>query len=463
MRVTMYVLNDVTRDSRVLREAASLAAAGHEVTVIGTTRPDEASGGRESRDGFSVIRVAMLRRWPLWYVWLQHPWRLRRRLAGEVRAGARRGPRGAARALLAIAAAIVSLPWIAVRGAWQLISRQMLRRPAGRNWLDYVLWWRSFVFGWGRAALAVAPPSDIHHANDMETLPTAIAAAHRDGGQVVYDSHEIFLEWGEHRRQPAWLRAVVGRWERRLAQRSAAVVTVNEACAAELKRRLDPGRIVVVHNCPPRWTPPEPPTNKLRIAAGIADGGPIVLCHGGFQANRGLEQTALALTRSGFDRVHLVFLGYRTAILEPIVAAFPDPGRIHVLPAVTPDELLGWVVGADVDAIVFQPTELNNVISTPNKLFESIAAGVPVVSSDFPVRRLVVIDDPDGPLGSVCDPTDPDAIAAALHSILHLDPAARADLRRRCLQAAHARWNWETESARLVELYASLASEAATA
>jgi len=128
MRVTMYVLNDVTRDSRVLREAASLAAAGHEVTVIGTTRPDEASGGRETRDGFSVIRVAILRRWPLWYVWLQHPWRLRRRLAGEVRAGAQRGPRGAVRALLAIAAAIVSLPWIAVRGAWQLVSRQVLRR-----------------------------------------------------------------------------------------------------------------------------------------------------------------------------------------------------------------------------------------------------------------------------------------------------------------------------------------------
>ena len=185
-----------------------------------------------------------------------------------------------------------------------------------------------------------------------------------------------------------------------------------------------------------------------------------MLCHGGFQANRGLEQTAAALAQPGLERSHLVFLGYRTAILEPIVAAFPNPGRIHVLPAVPPEELLGWVVGADVDAIVFQPTELNNVISTPNKLFESFAAGVPVVSSDFPIRRQIVIDDPDGPLGAVCDPTDPIAIAAAIRSIVDLEPDARADLRRRCLEAAHARWNWETESARLISLYADLAREA---
>jgi glycosyltransferase involved in cell wall biosynthesis len=162
------------------------------------------------------------------------------------------------------------------------------------------------------------------------------------------------------------------------------------------------------------------------------------------------------MTRPGLERVHLVFLGYRTAILEPIVTAFPRPDRIHVLPAVPPEELLGWVAGADLDSILFQPTELNNLISTPNKLFESLAAGVPVISSDFPVRRRIIIDDPDGPLGAVCDPTDPEAIAAAIRSIIDLDPAGRADLRRRCLEAAHARWNWETESARLVDLYASL-------
>ena len=225
-------------------------------------------------------------------------------------------------------------------------------------------------------------------------------------------------------------------------------------CALQLERRLGTTDIVVVHNCPPRWDPPQPPEDRIRHAADIPAGAPVVLLHGGFQAGRGIEQTVAAFGRPGFEAVHLVFLGYRLGVLDPILAESPS-GRFHVLPAVDPDQVVPWVAGADVDVMVFQPTELNNVVSTPNKLFESLAAGVPVVSSDFPSRRRIVIDDPDGPLGAVCDPTDPDAIADAIEGILGLEPVARADLRARCLRAAHERWNWETESAKLVDLYAS--------
>ena len=130
---------------------------------------------------------------------------------------------------------------------------------------------------------------------------------------------------------------------------------------------------------------------------------------------------------------------------------------MHVLPAVPPDELSDWVASADVGAMPNQPRTLNERLSTPNKLFETLAVGLPVVSSDFPERRRIIIGDPDGPLGALCDPTNPASIAAALRSVLDLDPAARDDLRRRCLQAAHERWNWETEGARLVQLYADLA------
>jgi glycosyltransferase involved in cell wall biosynthesis len=104
-----------------------------------------------------------------------------------------------------------------------------------------------------------------------------------------------------------------------------------------------------------------------------------------------------------------------------------------------------------------QPHTLNERYSTPNKLFESLAVGTPVVSSDFPERRRIVIDDPDGPLGAVCDPTRPEAIARALHEILSLSPDAMADLRGRCRRAAHERYNWELESAELLGLYARLA------
>lgn len=70
----------------------------------------------------------------------------------------------------------------------------------------------------------------------------------------------------------------------------------------------------------------------------------------------------------------------------------------------------------------------------------------------------IVLDDPAGPLGAACDPTDADAVAAAIRSILERSAAEREELRARCLLAAHERWNWETEVARLVALYDDLAA-----
>ncbi|NBU25512.1 MAG: hypothetical protein EBS39_07820 [Gammaproteobacteria bacterium] len=102
------------------------------------------------------------------------------------------------------------------------------------------------------------------------------------------------------------------------------------------------------------------------------------------------------------------------------------------------------------------PSTLNHRISTPNKLFESIGAGVPVIGSDFATMRDILLSDPDGPLGAVCDPTNPQEVANAIHSILSMSPSDRADLRARCIRAAATRWNWEAQAARLTELYATL-------
>jgi glycosyltransferase involved in cell wall biosynthesis len=274
----------------------------------------------------------------------------------------------------------------------------------------------------------------------------------------VYDSHELFLEAGTVATQPRWSKVGLRRTEARLARAAAAVVTVNGAIAEELVARYGIARPTVVHNCPPKPSG-IPARDRLRSALGLGPDVPIVICHGGFGANRGIEQTAAALLEPGLGDAHLVFLGRATPIVETILAMPRLSDRVHLLPPVPPDEVVDWIAGADVAAMPIQPSSLNHLLSTPNKLFESLAAGVPVVSSDAPVRRRIVIDDPDGPLGAVCDPERPEAIAAAIRSILDLPEDARADLRARCLRAARERWNWETESARLVSVYRGLAAQ----
>ena len=183
-----------------------------------------------------------------------------------------------------------------------------------------------------------------------------------------------------------------------------------------------------------------------------------MLYHGGFQRDRGLEVLAEAMTDDRLGAAHLVLLGFGPleASLQALAAEARFGGRIHLLPAVPLDELLERVASADVSAMPNQPRTENERLSTPNKLFESIAVGTPVVSSDFPERRAIVIDDPDGPLGAVCDPTMPEQVASALAEIISLSPDAMADLRARCQRAAHERYNWETESARLLGVYDSI-------
>ena len=95
-------------------------------------------------------------------------------------------------------------------------------------------------------------------------------------------------------------------------------------------------------------------------------------------------------------------------------------GRVFVLPAVTPGELLDWTASADVMVMAIQPTTVNHRFTTPQKLFEAIAAGVPVVASDLPGMAPIVRE---SGVGELCDPTVPVSIAAAIRRIV--EPARR--------------------------------------
>ena len=246
--------------------------------------------------------------------------------------------------------------------------------------------------------------------------------------------------------------------ERRWAADASAIVTVNEGLARTLAVIVGPVRSVIVGNCPPRWTPPARPRDLLREACAISPSAPVVLYHGRFGPNRGLGNVAAALQRPELQAAHLVFMG-SGPLRGDLEVMVNDPGyggRIHVLDPVAPEELIEWIAAADVGVATNVPVCLNERLSTPNKLFECLAAGVPVVSSDFPIRRQILLCDPGGPLGEVCDPREPADIAAAIARVLALVPEERLALHIRCSEAARDRWNWETESARLVALYATL-------
>ncbi len=405
-RVAMVVYGDVSYDSRVQREANSLAEAGHAVTIFCLDG---------SPDTMRMVDPRV-----------------------EVRAVGVRGRRGLPHA---------PSPFLQSTGR--------LARPLARaRWLGAYV--RNLV-SWGRAVGRAASGYDTWHVHDFTGLVVAwIARPAR--AALVYDVHDLFLETGTGARLPRPLRWMVARIERRLVRRADLVVTVNEGLAEVYRARVPASRLMVVHNCAAAWTAPERRPTLIRDALDLPPDEPVLLYHGLLDRARGLETLFEAILDPRLRRAHLVLLGsgQDRERLAQLAAEPRFGGRVHLLDPIPPSDLLPWVASADVGAMPMPPATLNLYLSTPNKLFECLAAGVPVVVSDFPVVRRIVVDDPAGPLGRTCEATSPGDVARALHEIVDLHPAAAADLRRRCALAARERWNWQAQVAPLLEAYAHL-------
>jgi glycosyltransferase involved in cell wall biosynthesis len=447
-RVSMVVLNAVTHDRRVIREASTLASAGCDVTVFGTTDiagllPTE----EQHPDGFRIVRVPIPPRPKLWSS--------RRRDYSDAWTTLRTGPWTAARA----ARALRSAPWWAAKSTIAAGPYALHVASAGTaSWLlNSQSRWRQ----WRRAVLAAVPASDVFHGHDLTGLGVAVAARKRHGGKVIYDSHDLFIEAGANATRPGPVRRILAEIERHWYRQADLLITVNRGIADELVKRYGPKPLAVVHNCVPAWRPEHRPTiGPLRQTLGLGPSTPIVLYHGGFTANRGLGMLARSMLEPGLEDARLVFLGYGPMEdeLRRLAAQPAFDGRVHVIAAVPPSELDRYIADADVAAMVNQPAGLNEILSTPNKLFESIAAGVPIVTSDFPMRREIVMNNEGGPLGAVCDPQKSDSIGSALRSIIRLGPEEKAALRERCRRAAEQRWNWEREASVFVDAYSDLLS-----
>jgi glycosyltransferase involved in cell wall biosynthesis len=389
----MFVINGVVADTRVTKEASTLAASGRDVVVIGMREGDQPR--QERWHGFTIERVA------------RDPFR--REVAGPTRA-----PGALGRALAPAAQAAAVLGYFA----------------------------RALTRGVGLRA-------SVYHAHDLITLPVAWVAARLGRARVVYDAHELFTEIG---RLGPVSRAAFRLLERLLIGRADRVITVNDSIADELARRYRVPRPAVVMNCPPlAGGPASREGSGLRARVGLGPEVPIVLFQGMFMPHRGLEN--LVRAARSFARAHLVFMGWGPLRpqLEAQAAADGVADRVHFTDGVPLRDLLSFTAGADVGAIPYRNVGLNNYYTSPNKLFEYCAAGVPVVASRFP--ELVKVVEGFG-AGRTFDPESPDDIAAAVNGLLEApDDLARA---RKGAARVAQRFNWENEARTLLDVYASL-------
>jgi len=319
-RVLMIVLNDVVHDTRVLRHSQSLSGAGLDVSIVGL----QSTRLRESS------KVGAVRILPV---------------------------------------ALRSRHWIRWRPVQILKYLECVVRMVGVG-----------VRAW---------PSQVH-VNDLPALPIGYVISRLTGAGLVYDSHEL---WSDvvSRTWPAAVASLLQVVERRLARKAQIVITVSESIAEHMALSLVIPKPTVVRNVPamrenagPGGESPPCSSSILHAALQLPESTRLVLYQGGISQARGLGLAVEAAT-SMVDGAMLVFLGDGPGVkdLKRLTAELGVGNRVRFLPAVKADDILNYTGGAWLGIHPLPRSSLNHEFALPNKLFEYLHAGLPVVVSDL--------------------------------------------------------------------------------
>ena len=307
----------------------------------------------------------------------------------------------------------------------------------------FSLWRRAWGL-WIAWRRALACDADAYHLHDPE-LTLVGALLKLSGKHVVLDVHEhVPLQILDKRYIPPLLRRPLAwlydGWERLSVRLFDAVIAAQPIIAARFN-----GRAVVVGNLPDpdRFLPADP--------AIPGPGGTITAIYiGVVERRRGLLEVARALHRLPPDcPLHVRVIG--PCPFPDFAAELRAAGgdRLSLEPPVPFEEVPALLAGAHIGLATLLPTPLNR-IGWPRKVFEYMAAGLPVLRSDFPLWDAFAAE------GSVTvNPLDEAAIAEALARL-----AAVGDLRRRLGMAGQRlvreRYRWANEADALLDLYGRL-------
>jgi len=299
---------------------------------------------------------------------------------------------------------------------------------------------------------ALKSGADLYAAHDLPPLLPTVLAAKLRRKPVVYRAHELWSEAQAH--VPfAWFWRFL---DRSLVPLCDQVVTPEENRSRIYREEFGAKRPpLTVRNCPPYKSPIESTRLRDELARqGIAF-STIVLYQGLIDSMRCIEEVAEA-TRYFDEGVVLVIIGSGWGKWTDASSVLSGHDRIVVLPRVPYGELPPYTASADIGILLYRNDCRNNYYCAPNKVFEYMMMGLPVIAANYP-GMLALVE--GGGVGLCVDPQDPKQIAAVVNRMA-ADPEARRSMRANGLQLSRERYNWENEFRRLFERYRSLLADA---
>ena len=280
--------------------------------------------------------------------------------------------------------------------------------------------------------------------NDLDTILPNFFVSRLKGIKMIYDSHEYFTETPELIHRPK-VQRVWKRIEEFAVPKLGEMITVCDSIA-DLFREKYGVKVHVIRNIPPQKALP-PKGDKAELGLPL-DKHLLVLQGSGINIQRGAEELVQAMRY--LDDCYLMIIGGGDVlpILKQMVIDLNIVDRVRFLPRMSYANMMAYTQNAELGFCLDKDTNLNYRFSLPNKLFDFIQAGVPIVASHLTeIEKIIRRYD----IGSFIENHDPKTIAATIQDAL--SDAERYGKWKQNLTVAAQDLRWENEEKALLAIY----------
>ena len=283
--------------------------------------------------------------------------------------------------------------------------------------------------------------SAILFSNDLDTLLPNFLVARLKRKHLIYDSHEYFTEVPELVSRPK-VQAIWRSIERRILPKLTFALTVN-ASIAELYKKAYGIDMKVLRNMPK----PLDKASKTRKELGLPEDKKIVILQGsGINMHRGSEEAVEAMRYINNAVLLIIGSGDVLDILKRNVKDFGIEDKVIFKGRMPYAEMMSHTQLADLGLTLDKDTNINYRYSLPNKVFDYIQAGIPVLGSDLvEVKRIVQ----EFSVGQIVESVEPKAIALAITNMLSSSKVS--EWKANSIKASKE-LNWDAESKVLREM-----------
>ena len=292
--------------------------------------------------------------------------------------------------------------------------------------------------------LLLSRRTDILISNDLDTLLANYLASRIRGKPLVYDTHEYFTETPEVINRP-FVRNTWKRIEKWIFPRLKHVFTVNESLAAIFSKKYGV-EVKAVRNVPRKR---KHTSVRSRKELGLPADKPVILLQGaGINIHRGAEELVKAMQY--LDNVLLLIVGGGDVMpeLHRTADELNLNDRVRFIPKQPYEKLLEYTANADLGLTLDKDTNPNYRYSLPNKLFDYIHSGVPVLASPM-VEIKKIIDEYE--VGTTINTYDPEKIAEKIKTLLS-DKETLRYWKENCTFASN-QLCWENEKKIVEDVY----------